>query len=109
MSELSLLQTFDLKFEVTTHLLCHGPVLLVHQPVLPLPLPDAEVADLVVDLVANLEEEKDLVLINSLLSVGRYINMDPSLTYLVISQTQVIRFGQFFLAESVRTNYTFLV
>ena len=84
MSELSLLQTFDLKFEVTTHLLCHGPVLLVHQPVLPLPLPDAEVADLVVDLVANLEEEKDLVLINSLLPVGRYINMDPSPTELVI-------------------------
>ena len=63
MSELSLLQTFDSRFQVTTHLLCHGPVLLVHQPVLPLPLPDAEVADLVVDLVANLEEEKDPVLI----------------------------------------------
>ena len=57
---------------MTTDLLCHGPVLLVHQPVLPLPLPDAEVADLVVHLVANLEEEKDLVLTNSLLPVGRY-------------------------------------
>ena len=58
-----MVQTFNSKFKVTTHLLCHGPVLLVHQPVLPLPLPDAEVADLVVDLVANLEEEKDPVLI----------------------------------------------
>ena len=70
MSELSLLQTFDLKFEVTTHLLCHGPVLLVHQPVLPLPLPDAEVADLVVHLVANLEEEKDLVLIKQTIDIN---------------------------------------
>ena len=36
------------------------------------------------------------VLFNSLLPVGRYINMDPSLTELVISQTQFIRFGQIF-------------
>ena len=28
--------------------------------------------------------------------MGRYINMDPSLTELVISQTQFIRFGQIF-------------
>ena len=49
------------------------------------------------------------ITLNSLLPVGRYINMDPSLTYLVISQTQVIRFGQLFLAKSVRINYTFLV
>ena len=50
--------------------------------------------------------------INSLLQVGRYINMDP-LKELVISQdtdTCVhIRFVQFFSAESVITNYTFLV
>ena len=37
-----------------------------------------------------------LTKINSLLPVGRYINMDPSLTELVISQTQFIRFGQIF-------------
>ena len=38
------------------------------------------------------------VLFNPLLPVGRYINMDPSLTELVISQTKFIRFGMFFLA-----------
>ena len=34
---------------------------------------------------------------NSLLPLGRYIDMDPSTTELVISQTQFIRFGQFLL------------
>ena len=38
--------------------------------------------------------------------VGRYINMDPSHTELVISQIQFISFGQSFLAESVITNNT---
>ena len=35
--------------------------------------------------------------LNSLLPVGRYINMDPSLSGLLISWTQSICFGQFFL------------
>ena len=35
--------------------------------------------------------------INSLLPLGRYIDMDPSTTELVVSQTQFIRFGQFLL------------
>ena len=34
---------------------------------------------------------------NSLLPLGRYIDMDPSTTELVVSQTQFIRFGQFLL------------
>ena len=34
------------------------------------------------------------VYINSLLPVGRYIDIDPSPTTLVISQTQFISFGQ---------------
>ena len=34
-------------------------------------------------------------IINSLLPLGRYINMDPTPTELVISQTQLIWFGQF--------------
>ena len=42
----------------------------------------------------------------SLLPVGRCINMDPSLTYLVTSQTQFIRFGQFLGPQSVITKYT---
>ena len=37
------------------------------------------------------------VYFNSLLPLGRYIDMDPSTTELVISQTQFIRFGQFLL------------
>ena len=53
---------------------------------------------------------KEQYFCNSLLPVGRYyINMDPSLTELVISQTQFIRFGQFFWAESGITNYTYQV
>ena len=35
-------------------------------------------------------------MVNSLLPVCRYINMDPTLTELVISQTQFISFGQSF-------------
>jgi len=35
--------------------------------------------------------------INSLLPLGRYIDMDPCTTELVVSQTQIIRFGQFLL------------
>ena len=34
---------------------------------------------------------------NSLLPLGRYIDMDPCTTELVVSQTQIIRFGQFLL------------
>ena len=40
---------------VLCHLLCHGSVLLVRQPVLPLALLDAEVADLVVHGVTHLK------------------------------------------------------
>ena len=38
-----------------------------------------------------------LLRVNSLLPLGRYIDMDPSTTELVVSQTQFIRFGQFLL------------
>ena len=38
-----------------------------------------------------------ILYINSLLPLGRYIDMDPSTTELVVSQTQFIRFGQFLL------------
>ena len=40
---------------VLAYLLGHGPVLLISQPVLPLALLDAEVADLVVHRVTNLK------------------------------------------------------
>ena len=40
---------------VLCYLLCHSPVLLVRQPVLPLALLDAEVADLVVHGVTHLK------------------------------------------------------
>ena len=36
-------------------------------------------------------------ILNSLLPLGRYIDMDPCTTELVVSQTQIIRFGQFLL------------
>ena len=45
--------------------------------------------------------------INSLLPVGRYINMDPYPTGLLISWTYSIWSGQFFFAESVLTSYNF--
>ena len=41
--------------------------------------------------------------------VGRYIDMDPSTADLFISQIQFIYLVNFFWAESVITNYTFLV
>ena len=55
-------------------------------------------------LVLTLMQIQNLILLdatsknfNSLLPVGRYIDMDPSTTKLAISQTQFIRFGQFLL------------
>ena len=59
-----------------------------------------------VELETNLRDTRSLTFhnhregvftLNSLLPLGRYIDMDPSTTELVISQTQFIRFGQFLL------------
>ena len=46
--------------------------------------------------IYKLKNIYNCICMTSLLPVGRCINMDPSLTYLVTSQTQFIRFGQFF-------------
>ena len=47
--------------------------------------------------VLNVIKGVNRIYINSLLPLGRYIDMDPCTTELVVSQTQIIRFGQFLL------------
>ena len=48
-----------------------------------------------VETIYFLESLEEINYINSHLPLGRYINMDPTPTELLISQTQLIWFGQF--------------